>query len=212
VKIGRAVLLFLRSNTHLTLLALYIAAVLAAAFLTKGAAAPAAVTVGYAAGAVLLFLSRRGAAEIVHERDEDIDREQERRLADAARQRDCIARLRVADRDVAGAVEEFLLLSGQFLEACREQRRYVPQGAHEIELVLESCDSYLRGLDEASIRRRYGDEPEDTGKGIEARTRELIAACSARIRRLNREELRVGLALEDLDTRSDVENGGEKNA
>lgn len=229
MKIGRAVLLFLRSNTHLALLALYIAAMLAALFLTRGTAAPAALTVGYAAGAALLFLSRRGAAEIVHERNEDVDREQERRVAVAADLRERIARLRIADRDVAGAREEFLLLSGRFIEACREQRRYVPQGVHEIELVLENCDSYLRALDEASIRRRYArgaaapsagpdagalGNTDDSAQRIAARTRELIAASSARIRRLNREDLGRGLALEDMDTRGelegDLQDGGEK--
>lgn len=209
MKIGKALRLFLRSNTHLTVLAVYIAALLASVILLEGAAIPAALTVAYGAGATALFFSRRGAAEIVREREEDATREASGKIAAAAEMRDTIARLRIGEKEIAGELERFLLFSGELLESSERSGRYVPLAVHEIEQVLGICRSYLTALDRLSSRSRYPGkrapvEPADAGPvdgdpnaALKNRTLALLRAASDRMDRVNRTELNPGEELEE---------------
>jgi hypothetical protein len=131
--------------------------ILARAFLRERSLVPIlAIILAYAALTFAIFFSRRGAAEIVRENEEDRLAKVRARIARFEHLRDRISVLRLGDERIGKAIEYFLQESGSYLEKCRELSTYSPQANERIERVLEICQVFLGERDEESTGRRYG--------------------------------------------------------
>jgi hypothetical protein len=209
MELKRAIFLFLRSNTHLAVLIVYICSLLASVFLTQGGAVPAVLTVGYLTAATVLFFTRRGAQEIVHEQEEDRNRAISEKIEKAQETRGRLSYLRIPDEDVKNAIEAFLLVSGEYLEACRSKGTYLPQGFHEIEKTFETCESYYQAIDDISSSSRYRfDDKKQTeaeAEGVKNTTLELIRSSTDRLRQLSKDGLRSYGGGEELNTHKDMD-------
>ena len=125
----------------------------------------------YAGTTFALFYSRKGAAEVVAESDEDRLSQTRKKINAISAIRDRISVLRLGNDRVAKAVEYFLLESGSYLEKCRELSSYSPLANERIERTLEICQVFLGELDEGSTGRRFGaarkgDASDDPAEGF----------------------------------------------
>jgi hypothetical protein len=190
--VQRPFLLYLRSRLNLVLsIAGGSLIVLAVLFLRPYALLPIlAILIAWAALTGALFYSRRGAREVVAERDEDRLEKVREKIKISAAIRDRISVLRLGDERVAKAVEYFLLESGTYLEKCRELSSYSPLANERIDRVLEICQVFLGERDEDSTGRRYdvhgeGDQKVEPAEGF---ARDIVA-CAAVIRERVTEDL-----------------------
>jgi hypothetical protein len=147
---------------------------------------PAAVAGGaavlYGAATAILFFSRRGAAAVVAETEQDMRAANLARLAETAKLRDRLAVMRIGDEGVRQAVELVLLVSGQYLERARELASWSPRASDQVRQALEICQAFLGELDESSTERRYGTADGDEGAEVRGRTIEALKACAGAIR------------------------------
>jgi hypothetical protein len=135
--------------------------VLAILFLRPYVAVPILVILAaWAALTGALFFSRRGAREVVAEREEDRLSNIQEKITAFAQMRERISVLRIGDERMAKAIEYFLQESGSYLEKCRELRIYSPFANERIERVQEICQVFLGELDESATGRRYGAQEE----------------------------------------------------
>jgi hypothetical protein len=190
--IQRPFLLYLRSRLNLGVsVAAGCLVVGSLLFLRPYAFVPVIVILAAYAGATFaLFFSRRGAAEVVAESDEDRLAQVRKKIAALASIRERISVLRLGDERVAKAVEYFLLESGSYLEKCRELSSYSPLANERIERTLEICQVFLGELDETSTGRRFGvaregEDPADPAGGF-ARD---IMECAEVIKQRTTEDL-----------------------
>ncbi len=156
--VKRPILLFIRSRLFLGLSAAFAAAVLIAfaVFRQYGGGVALLLLAAYAVAAVFLFFSRRGAEQIVGESERDRLAAVNARIDAAAAAREKIAVLRIGEEAMRKAVELFLLVSGSYIEKCRELETYSPNANKRIQDVLDVCQVFLGGLDDSSTEKRYG--------------------------------------------------------
>jgi hypothetical protein len=176
--VQRPFLLFLRSRLHLGL-SIAAGCLIAGSllFLRPYALVPVLVVLAAYAGLTFaLFFSRKGAAEVVAESDEDRRAAVKRKIDTLAQVRERISVLRLGNERVAKAIEYFLLESGSYLEKCRELGSYSPLANERIERTLEICQVFLGELDESSTGRRFGvaREGEAPGDPAEGFARDII--------------------------------------
>jgi hypothetical protein len=188
MNIRKAIKLYLRSNTNLVFLAIYAAGLVLSIILTSGVAIPLLVTAVYIGITFGMLFTKRGATEIVHERDEDIQKEAEQKLDDAAKIRKRLSFLRIPDSELKKALEYFLLVSGQALEACRRERKFLPQLKAELDDVLTVCSAYLKTADRKSIQRRYQNETDGSASPAQDAVH-LIKRSASRLDEMRRIEL-----------------------
>jgi hypothetical protein len=137
----------------------------------------------YAILTAILFFSHRGAAEVVAEADEDRATSIRKKLDEAAATRSRLAVLRLGDEELRLAVENFLLVSGQYLEKARESLSWSPQANDRIRQVLEVCQIYLGEKDESSTEKRYGTPDGDENADVRGRSIAAIRESAAAIRK-----------------------------
>jgi hypothetical protein len=185
-------LLYLRSRLNLGLSiaagCLIVGSVL---FLRPHAFVPVVVILlAYAGATFALFFSRRGAAEVVAESEEDRLTLVKKKINALAQVRERISVLRLGNEGVAKAVEYFLLESGSYLEKCRELSSYSPLANERIERTLEICQVFLGELDEGSTGRRFGvaREGEPSGDPAAGFARDIIE-CAEVIKQRVTEDL-----------------------
>jgi hypothetical protein len=178
-------LLYLRSRLNVTVAVASLAALAAGLALFRGNALPvfAAVAALYAAATALLFLSRRGAGAVVAEADRDRAAADRKKIDEAAAVRQRIAVLRLGDEDLRLAVENFLLVSGQYLETARAAGAWSPKAHERIRQVLEICQVWLGEKDESSTEKRYGTPDGDENADVHGRSLAAIRECAAAIRK-----------------------------
>jgi hypothetical protein len=177
-------LLYLRSRLNVAVVVASLAVLVAALVLFRGrllAAIGGAVAL-YAAVTVLLFFSRRGATAVVAGADADRAASVRRKLDEAAALRQRIAVLRLGDEELRRAVENFLLVSGQYLEKARTAGSWSPQANDRIRQALEICQIYLGEKDESSTEKRYGTADGDEDADVHGRSIAAIQECAAAIR------------------------------
>ena len=180
-------LLYLRSRLNIV-----IAGVAAAAFLALllffgpwGKIAAPGVLAVYALSTLLVFFSRRGASEVVAESEEDRLKGIGAKVDRYAAIRDRIAVLRIGEQSMREAVEYFLLVSGEYIQKCRELSSYSPEGNERIERALEICQVFLGELDESATGRRYGTVPkagDESAESFAARSVEAMRECATVIK------------------------------
>jgi len=184
-------LLYLRSRLNVTVAVASLALLAAglALFRGRGVAVAGAAVALYAIATLLVFFSRRGAAQVVAEADQDRSASIRRKLDDAAAIRQRIAVLRLGDEDLRLAVENLLLVSGQYLEKARSSGSWSPHANDRIRQALEVCQIYLGEMDESSTEKRYGTADGDEDADVRGRSIAAIRECAAAIRRHTLDDL-----------------------
>jgi hypothetical protein len=158
MKTDHPIMLYLRSRLNRALLICAIAVGLGGAVFLGPMGrllVPLAAIVGYLGATVGILQSRRGASAILEEGDEDRTKAAVAAIRASEAERERIAVLRIADQGVRKAVEFFLQVSGEYLEACRRLSTYSPQGSDRIRDVLALLQIYLERLDGASTDEEY---------------------------------------------------------
>ncbi len=150
----------------------------------------------YAVATLLLFFSRRGAEQIVGETEQARRKKIREKIGACAQLRDRVSYLRIGDPEMQKAVEYFLLVSGSYLEKCRELDLYSPQANKRMEDVLEICQGYLGELDESSSEKRYGVQDGESMEEFGRRSVDAIKEAAADIRDRITEDLE-GVSRED---------------
>jgi len=204
--IQRPFLLYLRSRFHL---ALAISAagliVLSAAFLRSRALVPALLIAAlYVALAGGLFFTRRAAAEVVQESDEDQRKRVRQKIASYAAIRERVSVLRLGSDVMNRAVELFLQESGSYLEKCRELDLYSPLANERIERVRDICQVYLGERDEEATGKRYGVPGSADAAPAESLAKDIVD-CAEVIRQRVTEDLLGTSGAERLAIMKDLE-------
>jgi hypothetical protein len=106
-----------------------------------------------------------------------------KKIDEAAAVRQRISVLRFGDDDLRLAVENFLLVSGQYLETARAAGAWSPRAHERIRQVLEICQVWLAELDESSTEKRYGTPDGDENADVHGRSLAAIRECAAAIRK-----------------------------
>lgn len=150
-------LLYLRSRLNLWISAGAIVLILVSAALGSWALPGVAVVIGaYVVVTAGLFFSRKGAEEIVTESEEDRLKGIRQKIQHYAELRERISVLRIGDESMRKSLEYFLLVSGTYIDTCRELGLYSPRANKRIEDVLEVCQVFLGEKDEGATEKRYG--------------------------------------------------------
>jgi hypothetical protein len=144
----------------------------------------------------LILFSRRGAKEIAGVKEDGRLKKITETINQYSHLRDKISFLRVADRDVQKAIEYFLLISGTYLDKCREHKTYSPHANHAMEEVLTVCQLYLEELDESSTEKRYNINDKEDFKDYKDKTLAQIQQAAETIKEKTTEDL-AGLSRED---------------
>jgi hypothetical protein len=131
---------------------------------------------------VMILLGKKGAKEILEEEEEDRLNKVEGVITRYRDMRDRIAFLRFGNEEVNKALEYFLLISGTYLNKCREIALYSPEANRKIEEVLEVCQIYLEEYDERLTEKRYGVKDKDHFTEYTARTVQAIRSAGDRIK------------------------------
>jgi hypothetical protein len=184
-------LLYLRSRLNVIVTVASLVLLAAGLALFRGQLIPVigAVVALYAILTLLLFFSRRGAAQVVAEADEDRAASIRKKLDEAAAIRQRIAVLRLGDEDLRLAVENLLLVSGQYLEKARASGSWSPQANDRIRQALEVCQIYLGEKDETSTEKRYGTPDGDEDADVRGRSIAAIREGAAAIRKHTLDDL-----------------------
>ena len=182
--VKRPFLLFLRSRLFLRLTAAFTAAVLIAfaVFRQYGSGAALLLLAAYAIVTVFLFFSRKGAEQIVGESERDRLKEINARIDAAAAVREKIAFLRIGDEAMRKAIEHFLLVSGSYIEKCRELETYSPNANKRIQDVLDVCQVFLGGMDDSSTEKRYGVDDGESFPEVQSRTLEAVTLAAVDVK------------------------------
>ncbi len=196
--VKRPFLLYLRSRLNL-----WVSAVAAALIVLSGLllgpwalAGVLVVIAGYAVATLLLFFSRKGAEQIVGETEQARKKKVQEKIRTYADLRERISYLRFADPQVQKAVEYFLLVSGSYIDTCRELELYSPQANKRMEDVLDICQAYLGELDESSSEKRYGVQDGESMEDFHRRSVEAIKDAAADIKQRTTDDLQ-GVSRED---------------
>lgn len=189
MKIKKALLLYARSRINGYITISYIVIFAVSLLTTTGALFPLLITCAYLIISGYVFFSRRGAAAIVFEKDQDIDRATSAKLKEAEETRRRISFLRVRDDEVRKALELFLLVSGELIEASVREKKYLPQSKAELDDVLSACTFYMHGLNSASSSRRYDSGKDVKKEEIKTKTIELIRKSALQLKDLHLAEL-----------------------
>lgn len=208
--VKRPFLLYLRSRLNIGLsVAAASLVVLSLLFLGRGALLASLLLIAlYCALTALLFFSRRGAREIVAESEEDRLSKIRRKIDGYAAVRDRISVLRIGDEAMAKSLEYFLLVSGEYLQKCREVSGYSPHANERIDRVLEICQVFLGERDEGATGRRYGVQEGEAAGDPSARFSRAIMECASVIKERATEDL-LGLSGEERLRIMDELEGGK---
>ena len=200
------VLLYLRSRLNIVL-AISCAALAGIALLSGGWGKVAAIglAAAYIVATALILFSRRGAREIVAEGEEDRLKAVQEKIDAHQAIRDRIAVLRIGDESVRKAVEYFLLVSGSYLEKCRELATYSPEANERIARALEICQVFLGELDEGSTEKRYGQGSAAGAGDLAQRSAASILECSTTIKEKTVEDLLGATGAEKLAILEELE-------
>lgn len=153
--VSRAIRYYLASKTNLVVGSVCGAVLLGGVLFASGALIPIAAAAAYVAVSTVLLFTRKGAEEIVTERDRESISANREKLADAGRLRQKLAVLRISDAAVARALEHYLLVSGSVLSKADSSGWYHPAITDNLDTVYKACGAFLTSIDEASSEKRY---------------------------------------------------------
>ncbi|MBN1797578.1 MAG: hypothetical protein JW822_03315 [Spirochaetales bacterium] len=196
MKIKKLLHYYLRSKINIFLSVLFSTAIISSALLLQGLLKilipPGCVFVYLITSGLILF-SRRGAQEIVNVKNEDRTRDITQTITQSEKKRERISFLRIGDSEVKKTIEYFLLISGSYLEKCRELKTYSPDAHHAIDQVLTICQLYLEELDESATEKRYSVHDKEDFTTYKQETIKNLKALTHTIKKKMTEDL-VGLS------------------
>jgi hypothetical protein len=131
----------------------------------------------YLTVSVYFISTKRGIKEIIKENQEDRLKETEVTIQEYIEMRNTVSYLRINDKDIREAIEYFLLVSGNYLNKCRELKTYSPEANSRIQEVLKICQIYLEELDETVTEEKYGIRENEDFSDYKKRTTESIKKC-----------------------------------
>jgi hypothetical protein len=155
-----------------------------------------AVLGAYALVTLLLFFSRRGAAEVVQESEEDRLKKIREKIASYARMREKLSVVRIGNDEMRKALEYFLLETGSYIEKFKERDLYSPRANKRIEDVAEICQAFLGEMDESSTERRYGVKEGESREDFGKRSVEAVMHAASDIKAYTTDDL-LGVSGED---------------
>ncbi len=199
MKIKKLLHYYLRSKANIFLFVLFSAAIIISVLLLQGLLRiliPLGCVFAYLTTSSLILFSRRGAQEIVNVKDEDRSRNIAQTITQYEKIRERVSFLRIGDTEVQKAIEYFLLISGSYLEKCRELKTYSPTANHAIDEVLTICQLYLEELDESATEKRYTINDNEDFTDYKQKTLKNIKALTRTIKEKMTEDL-VGLSRQD---------------
>ena len=183
---------YLRSKVNIFLSLLFSAALIITVIVLQGLLKlliPLGCVFTYLITSALILFSRRGAQEIVSVKDEDRSRRTEQIITRYEKIRERVSFLRIGDPDVQKTIEYFLLISGSYLEKCRELKTYSPDANHAIEEVITVCQLYLEELDEAATEKRYEVHDKDDFTTYKQKTIHTVKTLTQTIKEKMTEDL-----------------------
>ena len=189
---------YLRSTTHLLSVGVAGAGIVLSAVFGVGIPVIPLIIAAYAVITVALIFSKRGAEEILREKEEEVTESGRQKMADAAELRKRIEVIRIPDEKVIKEVQHYLLVSGIFFERAGQAGRYFPAAVDNVAQVLSACNSYLSKLDEASTSARYGTKPEKTHDELVSDTAAFIREAALGLNELRRIELPDSADLDNM--------------
>ncbi|MBN1409287.1 MAG: hypothetical protein JW969_00485 [Spirochaetales bacterium] len=192
-------ILYLKSGLNRTFSIVAILALAASFIFFTGVfkwVAAASIAGVYLVSSFILLFTRRGAKEIAGQKDQERNKQMLLKIEHYGMVRNTIARLRIGDEKVRKSLEYFLLISGNYLNKCRELITYSPLANKKIDDVQELCQIYLEELDENSTEKRYGVEDGENVDDFIQRTVNGIVEASHFIKEKISGEL-VGLTKEE---------------
>jgi hypothetical protein len=207
MKTDHPVMLYLRSGLNRGLLVAAAAvAVCGALFLGPMGRllVPLGAIAGYLGLTVVVLQSRRGAAAILKEGEEDHAREILAAIRATERERERIAVQRIADEKIRKSVEYFLQTSGEYLEACRRLSTCSPQASDKVRDVLALLQIYLERLDGASTDEEYDLKGKDAVEGLRAENATQTAVRIGEAAAFIKERMASDLAMAAADDRLDA--------
>jgi len=180
-----AIRYYLRSTPNKIVTALALLALAAGVLLFSHVLLPIAlITVSaWCLVTILALFTKAGVRGIVAEREEERAESTRQKIQSADETRDRIAYLRIGDEGVRKALEYFLVVSGEYLQKCRELSQFSPAANEKISQVLEICQIYLKDLDESSTEKRYEIEEDPNIENSADRTARLIREYALEIKK-----------------------------
>ena len=149
----------------------------------------------YLVVSAIIFFTRSGAKEIVHEKEKDRITKVKEKLIFYKQIRDRIAFLRINDQDVKQAIDYFLIVSGDYIGKCGELCTYSPQANIRMEEVLDLIQIYLEKLDQSALSERFNVEEKEF-KDYKERTISAVKEAASFIKAKLQDEI-IGLTPEE---------------
>jgi hypothetical protein len=207
MKLTKALTYYLRSNTSITLSGLLLGIIAAAVLFKLPVWVPVVSGFMYLAAGTAIFFSRRGAEEIVNEKEEDRAEQNQRKIAAASALLEKLTALRIPEGAVRDRLNFFIVHAGRSLTHQRRRNIFLPKTAAAVEDTLKAVGSYLNELDRISLEKRYGtDQDGGSGEGIEHRAAAYIQRQAEFIKDERLSQLPQETDLDFFEAREDMDS------
>lgn len=209
MKSKNPITLYFRSNLNISLLVITVLLSVFAVYVLADflkIIVPLSIVFFYLAISVYFISSKRGVKEIIRENEEDRLHELEETITEYNDIRDTVSYLRINDKDIRKSIEYFLLVSGNYLNKCRELKTYSPEANNEIEEVLKICQIYLEELDETATEEQYGIRDNEDFTDYKKRTIASISNACNIIKDKTSTELSGLTRKEQMDIIEEIDN------
>jgi hypothetical protein len=207
MKLTKALTYYLRSNTSITLSGLLLGIIAAAVLFKLPVWVPVVSGFMYLAAGTAIFFSRRGAEEIVNEKEVDRAEQNQRKIAAASALLEKLTALRIPEGAVRDRLNFFIVHAGRSLTHQRRRNIFLPKTAAAVEDTLKAVGSYLNELDRISLEKRYGtDQDGGSGEEIEHRAAAYIQRQAEFIKDERLSQLPQETDLDFFEAREDMDS------
>jgi len=210
MKVKNPIILYFRSNLNISILV--VSALFCILFYIilpdmLRIIVPASIIFLYLAVSIYFISTKSGVKEIIKENEEERLHKVEEIIKDYIDIRDTISYLRINDGDIRKVIEYFLLVSGNYLNKCKELNTYSPESNNQIQEALKICQIYLEELDETVTEEQYGIKDSEDFSDYKKRTINSITACSNTIKAKTQTELSGLTRSEQMEIIEEMDDG-----
>lgn len=207
MKLTKALTYYARSNTNIILSGILLGIIAVTVIFKLPVTVPVIAGFIYIAAGTVIFFSRRGAREIVNEKEEDRAEQNQRKIAEAEELLEKLTALRIPPGAVKDRTSYLLVHAGRSLAHQKRQNVFLPKTAAALDNTVKAIGSYLNELDSISLERRYGSEVSDeSGNRIEQRTAAYIQKQTEFIKEERLSQLPQETDLDFFEAREDVDS------
>jgi hypothetical protein len=208
MKIAKAFLYYLRSNTNAGLSILLLAAIAVTILFGLSAIIPIISFVVYLLISGTIFFSRRGAEAIVQERNEDFEEKSILGIERAAQRLKKLSGLRLPSGNVDRALKMLIVNTRRSIDYQRQEKFFLPKTENILEDSLNAVSACLRELDRSSLECRFGEGSEGRiSKDIEKRTAEYLLKKANEIREDRLSQLPQKSDLDSFESLEEIDQG-----